>query len=138
MALSGTGRGVVTSPEGEGNRHELRLETRASWDQIEATALRSGGAIRQEPREGRIGNTVERGDAAGARRNATRRAGVFCVVGSSKGLPVFPIRAAPFSCPRHKIPPAQRFNLALTCSSHRFQLAFNQRANPAAEKSLGF
>jgi len=30
------------------------------------------------------------------------------------------------------------FNLALTCSSHRFQLAFNQRANPAAEKSLGF
>jgi hypothetical protein len=52
--------------------------------------LRCGEAIRQEPREGRIGNTVERGDAAGARHNATRRAGVFCVVSSSKGLPVFP------------------------------------------------
>jgi len=52
--------------------------------------LRSGEAIRQEPREECIGNTVERCDAAGARRNATRRAGVFCVVGSSKGLPVFP------------------------------------------------
>jgi len=75
--------------------------------------LRCGEAIRQEPSEERIGNTVEDGDTAGARRNATRRAGVFCVVGSSKGLPVLPIRAAPFSCPRRKIPPAQRFNLAL-------------------------
>jgi hypothetical protein len=36
------------------------------------------------------GNTGEHGDAAGARRNATRRAGVFCVVSSSKGLPVLP------------------------------------------------
>ena len=70
-------------------------------------ALRCGEVIRQEPREGRIGNTAECGDAAGARRNVTRRAGVFCVVGSSKGSPVFPIRASPFSCPRHKIPPAQ-------------------------------
>ena len=52
--------------------------------------MRCGEAIRQEPREGRIGNTVERGDAAGARPNATRRAGVFCVVSSSQGLPVFP------------------------------------------------
>src|SRR3954462_6402792 len=69
--------------------------------------LRSGETIRQEPREERIGNTVERGDAAGGHRNATRRAGVFCAVGSSKGLPVFLIRAAPFSCPRHKISPAQ-------------------------------
>jgi hypothetical protein len=83
---------------------------------MESTALRCGEVIRQNPREERIGNTVERGDTAGARRNATRRAGVFCAVGSSKGLPVLPIRAAPFSCPRHKIPPAQRFNLTLTCS----------------------
>jgi len=52
--------------------------------------LRCGEAIRQEPSEERIGNTVEDGDTAGARRNATRRAGVFCAVGSSKGLPVFP------------------------------------------------
>jgi hypothetical protein len=37
--------------------------------------LRCGEAIRQKPREGRIGNTVERGDAAGARPNATQRAG---------------------------------------------------------------
>jgi len=44
-----------------------------------------GEVIRQEPCEERIGHTVEHGDAAGARRNATRRAGVFCVVGSSKG-----------------------------------------------------
>ena len=80
------------------------------------TALRCGEAIRQEPCEERIGNTVEHGDAAGARPNATRRAGFFWVVGSSQGLPVFPIRAAPCSCPRHKIPPAQQFNLALTCS----------------------
>jgi len=77
--------------------------------------LRCDEAIRQEPREERIGNTVERGDAAGARRNPTRRAGVFCAASSSKGLPVLPIRAAPFSCSRHKIPPAQRLNLALTC-----------------------
>jgi len=58
-----------------------------------------GEVIRQEPCEERIGHTVEHGNAAGARRNATRRAGVFCVVGSSKGLPVLPIRAAPFSRP---------------------------------------
>ena len=37
-------------------------------------------------------------------------------MGSSKGLPVLPIRASPFSCLRHKIPPAQRFNLVPTCS----------------------
>src|ERR1051326_6240471 len=63
---------------------------RATWDQIKSAALRCGEAIRQGPREERIGNTVERGDAAGDHRNATRRAGVFWVVGSSKGLPVFP------------------------------------------------
>jgi len=61
--------------------------------------LRCGEVIRQEPREGRIGNTVERGDAAGARRNATRRAGVFCVMGSSKGLPVFPDTGCAFLLP---------------------------------------
>jgi len=61
--------------------------------------LRSGEAVRQEPREERIGNTVERGDAAGVRRNATRRAGVFCVVGSSKGLPVFPDTGGAFLLP---------------------------------------
>jgi len=33
--------------------------------------LRSGATIRQEPCEGRIGNTAEHGDAAGVRRNAT-------------------------------------------------------------------
>ena len=49
-----------------------RAEPRASWGPIEATALGSGEAIRQEPREERIGNTVERGDAAGARHNAIR------------------------------------------------------------------
>jgi hypothetical protein len=49
--------------------------------------LRFGEAIRQEPSEERIGNTVEDGDVAGVRRNATRRAGVFSVAGSSKGLP---------------------------------------------------
>jgi len=74
---------------------------------VESTALRCGEAIRQEPREERIGNTVERGDTAGARRNATRRAGFFFVVGSSKDLPVFPDTGKSFSCPRRKIPPAQ-------------------------------
>jgi len=34
------------------------FRARASWDQIEATALGCGEAIRQEPREERIGNTV--------------------------------------------------------------------------------
>jgi hypothetical protein len=34
-------------------------------------ALHSGEAIRQEPREERIGNTVERGDEAADRPNAT-------------------------------------------------------------------
>jgi hypothetical protein len=67
-------------------------------------ALRSGEAIRQEPREGRIGNTAKRGDAAGARPNATRRAGVFCVVGSSKGSPVLPIRALAFLLPTPQNP----------------------------------
>jgi hypothetical protein len=66
--------------------------------------LRSGEAIRQEPREGRIGNTVERSDTAGARRNATRRAGVFCVVGSSKGLPVFPDTGRAFLLPTPQNP----------------------------------
>src|SRR6185312_8946928 len=79
------------------------LPPRASLDHIDATALRCGEAIRQEPREERIGNTVERGDIAGACRNATPKgAGVFCVAGSSKGLAVLPIRTAPFSCPRCK------------------------------------
>jgi len=52
--------------------------------------LLSGEAIRQKPREERIGNTVERGAAAGARRTATQGAAVFCAVGSSKGSSVFP------------------------------------------------
>ena len=38
---------------------------------MESTALCCGEAIRQKPREERIGNTVERGDTAGVRRNAT-------------------------------------------------------------------
>ena len=77
---------------------------KASLRQIEPAALRSGKAIRQEPREERIGNTVERGDAAGARRNATRRAGVSCVVGSSKGLPVFPDTGCAFLLPTPQNP----------------------------------
>ncbi|HEY1876508.1 MAG TPA: AMP-binding protein, partial [Rhizomicrobium sp.] len=61
-----------------------------------AFMLEHGGAkVLITDREGRIGNTVERGDTAGARRNATRRAGGFCVVSSSQGLSVFPIRGAP-------------------------------------------
>jgi len=72
--------------------------------------LRSGEAIRQEPREERIGNTVERGDAAGARRNATPKGpGSFASWVRRKACPYFLIRAAPFSCPARKIPPAQRF-----------------------------
>jgi hypothetical protein len=63
-----------------------------------------GGAIRPEPREGRIGNTVERGDTAGARRNATRGAGFFCVAGSSKGLPVFPDTGCAFLLPAPQNP----------------------------------
>jgi len=66
--------------------------------------LRSGEEIRQEPREARIGNTVKRGDAAGTRRNATRRAGVFCVVSSSKGLPVFPDTGCAFLLPTPQNP----------------------------------
>ena len=53
------------------------------------------------------GPLVEPGDAAGDRQTATRRAAVFCAVGSSKGSSVSPIRPSPFSCPRHKIPAAQ-------------------------------
>jgi hypothetical protein len=60
-------------------------------------------------REERCGTSVERGDEAGARRNTTQRAGEFCIVGSSKGSPVVPLRASPFFCPRRKIPSAQRF-----------------------------
>jgi hypothetical protein len=67
-------------------------------------ALRCGEVIRQKPREERIGNTVERGDTAGTRRNATRRAGAFCVVGSSKGLPVFPDTGCAFLLPTPQNP----------------------------------
>jgi len=66
--------------------------------------LRRGEAIRQEPCEVRIGNTVEHGDAVGARRNATRRAGVFCVVGSSKGLPIFRDMGCTFLLPTPQNP----------------------------------
>jgi hypothetical protein len=79
-------------------------ELRPNWDQIESAALRCGEAICQEPREGRIGNTVERGDTAGVRRNATRRAGVFCAVGSSKGSPVFPDTGSAFLLPTSQNP----------------------------------
>src|SRR3954468_137646 len=48
---------------------------RASWVQREPSAARSGETIRQEPHEERIGNTIERGDAAGARRKGD--AGLF-------------------------------------------------------------
>jgi hypothetical protein len=54
-----------------GLKFRARFWGRASWDQIESSALRCGEAIRQEPREERIANTVERGDAAGDRRNTT-------------------------------------------------------------------
>jgi hypothetical protein len=69
-----------------------------------------GEAIRQEPREERVGNTVERGDTAGARRNATRRGGVFCVhtlslwTGSSKDLPVLPDTGCAFLLPTPQNP----------------------------------
>jgi len=66
--------------------------------------LRWGEAIRQELSEERIGNTVEDGDTAGARRNATRRAGVFCVAGSSQGLPVFPDTGCAFLLPTPQNP----------------------------------
>jgi len=66
---------------------------------MESTALHCGEPIRQEPCEERMGNTVEHGDTADGRRNATRRAGVFCVVGSSKGLPVFPDTGCAFLLP---------------------------------------
>ena len=59
----------------------------------------AGEAIRQEPRKERIGNTVARGDTAGARRTATRRAAVFCAVGSSKGSSVFPDTAVALLLP---------------------------------------
>ena len=79
---------------------------------MESTALGCGeasarvGSDSVPTREGRIGNTVEHGDAAGARRNPTRRAGVFCVhtlplwTGASKGLPVFPDTGCTFLLPR--------------------------------------
>jgi len=80
---------------------------------VESTALRCGEAIRQEPREERIGNTVERGDTAGARRNATRRAGFFFVVGSSKDLPVFPDTGCALLLPTPQNPSgADRFHPA--------------------------
>ena len=63
-----------------------------------------GEAIRQEPREERIGDTVERGDAAGARQTATRRAAVFCAVGSSKGSSVFPDTAIALLLPTSQNP----------------------------------
>ena len=72
-----------------------------SWKQ---PALPSGEAIRQKPRKERIGNTVERGDTAGARRTATQRAAVFCAVGSSKGSSVFPDTAFALLLPTSQNP----------------------------------
>jgi len=76
---------------------------------MKTAALRAGEAIRQARREGRCGTSVERcnGEAVkrsiqwidrpsnGARPRTTRGAGGFCVVGSSKGSPVVPLRASP-------------------------------------------
>jgi len=69
--------------------------------------LRRGEPIRQEPRERDAGTSCKRGDTAGDRRGATRRAGPFCRVGPSKASSVLPIRPSAFSCPRGKIAPAQ-------------------------------
>jgi hypothetical protein len=38
-------------------------------------------------------------------------AAAFVAVGASRGLPDVPHRAAPRSCPRQQMPPAQRVNL---------------------------
>jgi len=58
-----------------------------------------GEVIRQEPCEERIGHTVEHGDAAGARRNATRRPGSFVSWVRRKACPYCRYGRAPFSCP---------------------------------------
>ncbi len=76
---------------------------------METAVLRAGETIRQARREGRCGTSVERRNKAGVRPRATQRAGGFCVVGSSKGSPVVPLRASPFSCSRRKILSAQPF-----------------------------
>ena len=75
---------------------------------METTALHAGETIRKARREGRCGTSVERRNKAGVRPRATRRAGGFCVTGSSKGSPVVPLRASPFFCPRRKILSVQR------------------------------
>src|SRR4029079_16855037 len=76
-------------------------QVKASLNQLRCVAARRSARSRAKSVSG---NTVERGDAAGARHNATRRAGVFCVVGSSKGLPVFPDTGGAFLLPTPQNP----------------------------------
>src|SRR5262249_59285749 len=56
-------------------------------------------SIRQEPRAARCWTSSKRGDTAGGRRGATRRAGRFCRVGSSKASTVLPIRPSAILLP---------------------------------------
>jgi hypothetical protein len=65
--------------------------------------LRSGEAIRQEPREERIGNTVERGDEAADRPNATPKGpGSFVSWVRRKACPYFRygLRLSPAQAPK--------------------------------------
>ena len=68
------------------NRKRQREQVGTRWNQLRWVAAGRSARVGSDSVptcEGRIGNTVEHGDAAGARRNPTRRAGVFCVVGAS-------------------------------------------------------
>jgi hypothetical protein len=74
-ADSGLGRHPISAPE-----HDL-----PGWKQL---ALRSGEANARSGAKGDAVPSVERRDSASARRSATRRAGAFCVAGTSKSSPV--------------------------------------------------
>ena len=84
------------------------------WDRLRCAP---GVAIREARREGRCGASAERRNDAGGRRDATRRAAVFCAACASPGLLVAPLRAAPGSCPRRKMPAAQTFHIREICST---------------------
>ncbi len=99
---------------------------RASWDRIDSAAFCCGEATARRGAKSDAVTSVERRNAAGARRNKTRRAGVFWAAGSSKGSPVVPLRASPSSCPQPKMPPAQRVNPVPTRSSATTLFASDQ------------
>ncbi len=81
---------------------------RASWDQVDATALGCGGANARSRAKSVSAIRSSAATPRAPRRNPTRRAGAICAVGSSKGLTVVRLRSAPVrTLPLRTLPTSQ-------------------------------